>query len=145
MRFVTGGAYNGKKTWVKETFPERFESHFAWINCYETKNADLADVTSVNASTIVIEGVEEGLKEGILSKSVNGEAFFQAYLAPLLEWEKEHEKRKVIMIGTDITKGIVPLDKELREWRDETGRLYQKLFRKADHVHLIWFGIAETL
>lgn len=50
-----------------------------------------------------------------------------------------------ILIGDEIGSGIVPVDAGEREWRDETGRVYQLLTRHADRVTRIWAGIPEEL
>ena len=51
----------------------------------------------------------------------------------------------VILIGTDITKGIVPIEAENRVWRDVTGRVYQDTVSICNRVDLIWYGINKRL
>ena len=58
---------------------------------------------------------------------------------------KSIENRDVILILTDIGRGIVPMDAGQRELRDVCGRLYQRLFSEADEITRIWYGIAKTL
>ena len=60
-------------------------------------------------------------------------------------WEKAESNRKLVVIGNDITKGIVPMEKENRLWRDVTGWAYQELAAKADKVDIIWYGLNQTI
>lgn len=53
--------------------------------------------------------------------------------------------RPVIIIGSDITRGVVPLEKELRAWRDLVGWVYQDAVTLAERVDQVWYGIATTL
>lgn len=57
----------------------------------------------------------------------------------------EKPSRKLVIIGTDISKGIVPLEKENRLWRDFTGWVYQDLVAKAERVDVIWYGINQIM
>ena len=54
-------------------------------------------------------------------------------------------KIRIIVIGTDITKGIVPIEKENRVWRDLTGRVFQDTASICERVDLIWYGISKRL
>jgi adenosyl cobinamide kinase/adenosyl cobinamide phosphate guanylyltransferase len=49
------------------------------------------------------------------------------------------------VIGSDITKGVVPLEKENRIWRDLTGWAYQDTAAKAEKVDIIWYGLNQTM
>jgi adenosylcobinamide kinase / adenosylcobinamide-phosphate guanylyltransferase len=60
-------------------------------------------------------------------------------------WEQEKPQKKLVVIGTDITKGIVPVDRENRLWRDVTGWAYQDLAAQADKIDIIWYGCNQTI
>ena len=62
-----------------------------------------------------------------------------------LEWEKQNSQRKVILIGCDISKGIVPMSAKDRKWRDITGWVYQDVVEAAERVDVIWYGIVQKL
>nr|WP_255726863.1 bifunctional adenosylcobinamide kinase/adenosylcobinamide-phosphate guanylyltransferase [Sporosarcina sp. ACRSM] len=53
--------------------------------------------------------------------------------------------REVIIILTDIGRGIVPIDGKQRQLRDTCGRLYQRLIGEAEEVTRIWYGIPQIL
>ena len=58
---------------------------------------------------------------------------------------KKNYQRKLVVIGSDITKGIVPVEKENRLWRDVTGWAYQDLAAQADKIDIIWYGCNQTI
>jgi adenosyl cobinamide kinase/adenosyl cobinamide phosphate guanylyltransferase len=66
-------------------------------------------------------------------------------LEKCMQWEREITGRQLVVIGSDITKGIVPIDKEDRKWRDMTGWVYQDIVKKSERVDLIWYGINQQL
>ena len=145
MHVVTGGAYNGKKVWVKETYSSQLTDKSLWFNCYE-ETWPIHFSFDRSHFMIVIEGIEEALRH-FLKREETGSAkeFFHLYVEPLLAWEKADDKRQCVLIGTDITKGLVPMDKEERKWRDETGRLLQLCVSEATDVTIVWFGLAQTI
>lgn len=50
-----------------------------------------------------------------------------------------------IIICTDISCGVVPVDDELRRWREETGFMLNYLSQNADSVTRIFFGLEQRL
>mgnify|MGYP001157836396 CR=1 FL=1 len=73
------------------------------------------------------------------------EKMFCNWLDKWLTWEKSEKSRRLYLIGTDIGKGIVPVDANLRRYRDLVGKCYQIVAQKAERVDLIWYGLNETL
>nr|WP_256522137.1 bifunctional adenosylcobinamide kinase/adenosylcobinamide-phosphate guanylyltransferase [Halobacillus sp. A5] len=61
------------------------------------------------------------------------------------EWEHSRPDHQLIIIGTDVTGGIVPVEKEHREWRDNVGLHYQQFIKEAESVYRIWYGIPQQL
>lgn len=145
MHFVTGGAYNGKSKWVKEYYELEGTPHL-WMSSYQ-EAAIVENPTDVNKEAIiVIEAAEVLLKHWL--NQLDKEKIrnkWRMVLQAWLEWEKVEESRKVIIIGTDMTKGIVPISSEDRIWRDVTGWAYQDTVKKAERVDLIWYGINQQL
>lgn len=142
MHFVTGGAFNGKRAWVKKIY--RVEKDENWLSSYDH---DLLPFMIVHEQDVLIlEGIENWLKyltkQYDLQQSRN---IWNQCLADWLEWEKQRESRKLILIGTDISKGIVPLEKEDRIWRDLTGWAYQDTALMAEKVDVIWYGLNQTI
>lgn len=140
MHFVTGGYFNGKRNWVKENYTAD-----QWISAYN--NAALIEDDSLfSGSTVVLEGLEQWTKN-LSEKMVLDEA--RVYLSLIfdrwLQWEKEDACRRLIIIGTDISKGIVPMEKADRNWRDLTGWVYQDLVTRCSRVDIIWYGLPQTI
>lgn len=62
-----------------------------------------------------------------------------------LSWEQANKAHQLIVIGSDISKGIVPLKQSERQWRDVTGWFYQDLVNRAKRYDVIWYGIHQQL
>ncbi|CAH0344998.1 bifunctional adenosylcobinamide kinase/adenosylcobinamide-phosphate guanylyltransferase [Bacillus sp. CECT 9360] len=141
MHFVTGGAYNGKSKWVKEYYQRKGKV----LNAY---NGDIlpVDLTVLDSNILVIEGIEQFLKEDC--KVLDAHTCREIWRKRLKEWkiwEASGRKRLVVIIGADITKGIVPLAQADRKWRDMTGWVYQDISSNADRVDVIWYGLNRQI
>ena len=100
----------------------------------------------LDENVVVIEGIEQWIKELLTefeAEAVRGK--WQALLEKWQIWERAEQGRMVILIGSDITKGIVPIEAENRVWRDVTGRIFQDTVSICDRVDLIWYGINKRL
>lgn len=139
MHFVTGGAFNGKLQWVKNFY--RLDEKTAKIYRFYKKEEKPAFFPK---DIIVFSGLEY-LLFIYYEKSEDGRKQFQRDLEQWLEWEKQSAVRKLIFIGTDITKGIVPVNKEERMFRDFIGWCYQDVARNAERVDVVWYGINEKI
>ncbi len=74
-----------------------------------------------------------------------GRSQFNQLLEQWLEWEQLREDRMLILVGSDIGKGIVPIKKEDRQWRDLVGWCYQDIVKHSNKVYRVWYGISEQL
>lgn len=142
MHFVTGGAFNGKRKWVKHTYPKQLD----WRSMYVDESKIISwEKASSECSIVVLEGVEQYIKKRwIDQEQVFSREQWRKFIDTWLNWEKEGE-RSVIWIGTDMMKGIVPIDPNERKWRDYTGWAFQELAHYCDRVSLIWYGIEQRL
>ncbi|SDH09171.1 adenosylcobinamide kinase /adenosylcobinamide-phosphate guanylyltransferase [Alteribacillus persepolensis] len=146
MYFITGGACNGKKQWVVTNFNEKIQNSCRWYCGYQEDWTDILELQHTEADTVVIEGIEHCLKAYASEGSGrSGALFYETFVQPLRHWEKACAGRTLIIIGTDVTKGVVPMEQETRRFRDETGRLFQYLSQHANDMYMIWFGIAKKL
>ncbi|MFF2448140.1 bifunctional adenosylcobinamide kinase/adenosylcobinamide-phosphate guanylyltransferase [Neobacillus sp. NPDC058068] len=143
MHFVTGGAFNGKRAWVKKTYSVNEHDH--WLSAYENEPLP-TNFMEINDGVIILEGVELWLKDLTKNYEANKcREFWNRRLEDWLTWEKANLNRKLIVIGTDITKGIVPLEAENRRWRDVTGWAFQDIAAKSNKVDVIWYGLNQTI
>ncbi|MBP1969966.1 adenosyl cobinamide kinase/adenosyl cobinamide phosphate guanylyltransferase [Virgibacillus natechei] len=142
MHFITGGAYNGKRKWVKKYYePDQCR----WLSAYDT--ALMNPMSTELPAIVILEGVEKWIHAQIdpeLSSDTLRKNVIRL-MKPWLQWEEADSQRKLVIIGTDISKGIVPIDKRDRLWRDITGWTYQDLVEKAERVDVIWYGIEDTI
>lgn len=145
MHIITGGAYNGKSAWVREYYQLNNCKHFRWISAYKVGKYP-EDLSVFNEQIIILEGVEQwifGLIEDC--PSANHREMGRKLIQNWVSWEQGNIERKLVIIGTDISKGIVPMDQNSRMWRDTTGWFYQDLVKNSNRFDLVWYGIQKRL
>ncbi|MDP4104498.1 MAG: bifunctional adenosylcobinamide kinase/adenosylcobinamide-phosphate guanylyltransferase [Bacillota bacterium] len=143
MHFITGGAFNGKRAWVKKTY--QVDQHDGWVSAYESQKLP-QNLTDFNQDFVVLEGIEIWLKILTEDYDINhSRTTWNTCLNDWLCWEKNGSGRNLVLIGTDISKGIVPLEKEKRIWRDLTGWVYQDTAAKAKKMDVIWYGLNQSI
>lgn len=125
MHIVFGGAFNGKRKYVKEQMNPELGR---WLEGELPAPGEPA----------VIAGLEQWIR-----KQLERQCPEQEIVAAIHGLAESAGER--IWILTDISRGIVPIDPLEREWRDVTGRSYQYLFGKAQHITRIWYGIPQTI
>jgi adenosylcobinamide kinase / adenosylcobinamide-phosphate guanylyltransferase len=143
MHFIIGGAFNGKRAWVKKNY-QVFERH-QWVSAYENQSLPI-NLNDFDLDVLVLEGVEKWLKE--LTENVDAgqcREIWNHCVENWLTWEQGSSHRQLVVIGTDITKGIVPLEVENRLWRDVTGWAYQDIAAKSVKVDVIWYGLNQNI
>lgn len=123
MKLYFGGAYNGKLKYVKERFNINDEDIFV---CTEDK---------IDFSKEVICGIDKLIYFNAINEK-ESLSYFMENLSKL--------KDKII-ICDEISSGIVPLKKEERFWREETGRILQLLTKESDYVCRIFCGLPMVL
>lgn len=128
MHIVFGGAFNGKRQWVKELLGSR---EHVWLE------GELPDEA---APFLVVAGVEEWVK----AQLENG-MDEQRIRDLVAEAVSNQPFNRQLWILTDMNRGIVPVDPLERQLRDVIGRLYQELFKRAEQATRIWYGIPQTI
>ena len=144
MYFVTGGAFNGKSKWVK-AYHQITSDNCSWFSAYQLDPFPQSFSREMK-DFIVLEGIDGWIKEWLkeLSDKMVQEKW-RNLLNELQSWESDDDGRKVILIGSDVTKGIVPIHSEDRTWRDVCGRVFQATASQCDEVELIWYGTNRKL
>ncbi|RNF40048.1 bifunctional adenosylcobinamide kinase/adenosylcobinamide-phosphate guanylyltransferase [Planococcus salinus] len=128
MHIVFGGAFNGKRQYVKEMLSSK---ETVWC---EGKLPDAAD------QSVVIAGLEQWVKMQ-LERQMDEETI-QQLVKKTVQSKKGQQQ---IWILTDMNRGIVPVDAIERKLRDVIGRIYQDLFKEAELVTRIWYGIPQLI
>jgi len=126
MHIVIGGAFNGKRAYVKKLQPDAIWYEAQW--------------PTTTAPKIVVAGLE-GLLRAHLEEDEQQVAM--QFASRLKALDDQCESLTVIL--TDMGRGVVPLEAEARQLRDTCGRLYQQLFQQAQTITHIWYGIPEIL
>lgn len=122
MTFIFGGVYQG----MEEAARSRGATE---IRCLT------ADSTEIDFSSGAVSGLEQ-FALGCVRRGQSPAEYMAAHRA---EWED------CILIGVDLSAGVVPMKAELRTWRDENGRMNNYLASQADHVIRMFCGIAQVI
>ncbi|MET1030146.1 bifunctional adenosylcobinamide kinase/adenosylcobinamide-phosphate guanylyltransferase [Domibacillus tundrae] len=136
MHFVTGGAFNGKKKWVTHFYGLDHTPH-QWHSFYNEK-----EVPDFTEKVVVLEGIERYVRT-LLEKAETPADARLLFKKKLAQWQAED--RTIVMIGTDMMKGIVPMNAFDRHFRDAAGWCFQDAAEAAERVDTIWYGISETI
>lgn len=133
MQAIIGGAYNGKRKFVKESL-KHIDSNriFSFEGEIPKKQFSKDDYVLIGNFESIISNLSNLEDDEIVSK--------------IMEQLKQLDKStNVVCICTDIGRGIVPLSPDDRKLRDACGRLYQQLFKVSEKVVRVWYGIPEIL
>lgn len=124
MELIIGGAYQGKREYAKKRFLLEERDIFT---CRENGQIDY------NSPCI------DRLEEFTLWCVRNGAGATELFRAHRDAWKES------ILICMDIFCGVVPLEAENRQWREETGRLCAYLASEAGSVTRMFCGLAQKL
>ncbi len=128
MHVFIGGAHSGKTAYAQKVVEGQ---DAVWL--------EAVPLTVQQAPVVVIDRLEDWLVTQDLSDE-------DAVVAQLMTQVRAlNEASTVYLVVADVGRGIVPMDKKLRQLRDVCGRFYQQLFAEADSVTRIWYGLAEVL
>lgn len=125
MILIFGGAYQGKE-------------EYALCN-YDIEKKDIYYLTETTEEFDFSNKAFYGLEEwvfGCVKSGIEAKDYIEANL--------ENFKDKII-IATDISQGIVPMEKEERAWREMMGRTLMYLGKKSDEVVRIFCGIGQKI
>ncbi|MEG0471942.1 MAG: bifunctional adenosylcobinamide kinase/adenosylcobinamide-phosphate guanylyltransferase [Solibacillus sp.] len=134
MYVILGGAYNGKRNYVDTMIQKR--GNVAVHNIA----GEIPDITAISEKDIVVISEFETIVQSMLTQPE--EAVAKEIVEQLCELNKYTQ---VICICTDMSRGVVPLEKEVRQMRDTCGRIYQKLCQEAHTVIRVWYGLPQIL
>lgn len=123
MELIIGGAYQGKKQYAYDKLGVKV----VYLCGRDAVKLDFKLPAFHFVENFALACVRTG------KSSV---AYFQEHRA---EWEH------CVFIANDISAGVVPVDPEMRAWREETGRLLAYLAGEAAHVHRVFCGIGQVI
>ena len=125
MVVIFGGAYQGKLDYARENFNISIDDVF---ECQDNS-------TDIDVTKKVICGLEKFtfacVKAGLEARNL---------LADLGDMLSDK-----IIIVSDISQGIVPLDANQRAWREMNGRCMLWLGKEADRVIRVFCGLGQNI
>ena len=113
----------------KRDYAENLYENFDFI--YDLENTEPENIKNSG----LILNIQDGVKN-LLLKNIDVIDFFSSKIAIL---------KKSVLIGDEISGGVVPIDEFERLWRDQTGKLYRFLASEADIVDRIFAGLPMRL
>lgn len=125
MIVIFGGAYQGKHTFATDRFSIKEEE---WQTC-------TADTAALDFSKRAVDRLHLFLLN-LTRRNILPEEHITEHL---------QELQDKIILCDDISRGIVPIEKDLRAWRESTGRTLNLLCQKADEVYQLFCGIPTKL
>ena len=149
MILIFGGAYQGKRDFAKEHFGIETVTECA------APGAELAGAEDTGAEDTGAEG-HSGAETVLALPDFSGDAvcglerFARACTEAGLEARDLMEEQKAgwqdkILIITDVSQGIVPMDKTTRAFREMNGRLMLYLASEAEEVWRVFCGIGKRI
>lgn len=133
MDFIIGGAYQGKLDIAKRKFgiseDEIFECSLGdgGISIGENEYIDFSKRCIYHIERFALYCVRNGIE---------AKDYFE---------EHKSEWKDAVVICEDIFCGVVPIDPDMRAWREMCGRLCTYLVREADSVTRVFCGLEQTL
>lgn len=122
MILIIGGAYQGKLDYVHENYKTSEES-----SCSETTEPDFSKEVLNRFHLFILHQI----RSGVIAS----------------DWIKQNSDllKDKIIICDDISCGVVPIEEELRLWREEAGRCMAYLAKNADEVIRVFCGIGTKI
>ena len=134
MILIFGGAYQGKLEYAKEKFDIKTVCDCGVPEAAEGGAPDFAGREpdfSKDAVCALEKFVLKCVRDGVEA-------------ADYFKENKEKWQDKVLIL-TDVSQGIVPMDAELRAFREMNGRLMLYLAREAEQVIRVFCGIGKKV
>lgn len=125
MIFIIGGSYQGKKEFARDKFNLLDSDIF--VCSPESAQIDLGKRCIAYIDSYALNRIRAGVEPADV---------FKANVERLQD---------SIIISNDVSCGIVPVDADLRAWREACGRMNNYLAREADEVWRLFCGIPQKL
>ena len=124
MILIFGGAYQGKLDFAKEKFNMTDDDVFF---CTEYDTPDFTKKIIYNMDLFFLKCIKENIEpKEIIIKN------------------RDILDGKIIIVN-EISQGIVPIDKELRAWREAAGRAMAYLAQNSSQVYRIFCGLSQQM
>lgn len=125
MIFIIGGSYQGKKDFARDKFGLSDSDIF--VCSHESDQIDFDKRCIAYIDSYALNRIRAGAEPADA---------FKANMDAL---------KDSIIISNDVSCGIVPIDTDLRAWREACGRMNNYLAREADEVWRLFCGIPQKI
>lgn len=135
MELYIGGYAQGKLSYVSGKYPKALivdERDFEW---YIQEKKDCRNSIILNHFHLCVKD--------LLAKG-NSVEKIQELIDRFVD-RMDNDKNRLMIICDEIGNGIVPMEKEERIYREETGRLLIRIATKATSVERVLCGIAQKI
>ena len=125
MIFIIGGSYQGKLDFAREHC--RLSENEIEICTEATAAPDAGKRCIARIEEYALNAVRAGREPA--------------------DWFRAHrdELKDSVLIATDVACGVVPIDPQLRAWREACGRMNSYLAGQADEVWRLFCGLPQRL
>ncbi|WP_409290023.1 bifunctional adenosylcobinamide kinase/adenosylcobinamide-phosphate guanylyltransferase [Peribacillus sp. SCS-37] len=139
MQLVIGGAYSGKRKFLRSTGLE-----FNLVSAYMGQSMEDALNYPGSQGSLAVEGFEVWIKKQLLSNERNIRQEFIQYYQSLIKLERERGIT-VFLLMIEMGRGIVPVDSMDRKWRDYAGWVQQDAAKVSEAVYYVWHGLPQRI
>ena len=103
---------------------------------------------------LVIGGAYQGQYEFVKNElNISDEKIYKDFHLGMKEWLEQGRKPKElteqvldgryeVIISDEIGSGIVPIERDIRDWREQTGRALCEIAKRCDTVYRVQCGVA---
>lgn len=126
MDFIIGGAYQGKLDIAKKKFGISEDEIFE-CSLDENEYIDFSKRCICHIERFALYCVKNGME---------AKDYFEEHKS---EWKQS------VVICEDIFCGVVPIDSDMRAWREMCGRLCTYLVRESNSITRAFCGLEQTL
>lgn len=140
MHLIFGGAYQGKLDYARERYRlNDRDIYFCCLDREKCTDGSLEPEFSAGPEIDFTRKTVYRLEEFVMYCVRCGKEARDYLEANRGLWSD------TIFICTDISSGVVPVDKELRAWREMVGRTLMYLSQEAEEVTRIFCGLPQRL
>ena len=122
MIFIFGGAWQGMEEYAREAYGVQ-------------KIVPVSEDGEIDFSGDAVNKLERFVLRCVRNGQSSVECFEQMYD----QW------KDLVLIGSDISCGLVPMEAETRALREENGRLNSYLAQKSEHTIRLFCGLPQVL
>lgn len=139
MELYIGGFAQGKLEYVKRRYNENQKTEKLFVKVIDCVDSHYKKMLLETECDVLILNhlhlwVRDLLDEGMEEEKIQ---------TTILSWIKSNPD--AIVICDELGNGIVPIKKQERVWREQTGRLMIELAKQAERVERILCGLGQRL